>query len=356
LCLDLYPDLSETAAMKFTPGMLQEIGSCSAFPGGVVGNTGVGLHRLGIPVRLAGKIGDDLFGRSLGDYFKQLFPGGSKYIRVEKGHTGYCIVLSPSGSDRMFLAHRGINDDLNADDVDDALLEETAILHFGYPPLCRRFASDHGAELQKLFRRAHERGIITSLDMSLPSPGTFSYDLDWKSFLRQTLPHTDLFLPSIDELKFMLGRNDEISGAMLHDLSEQLLSFGAAVVGIKLGSDGFYLRTSPNAERLSFMNSLADKGVEAWLNREFAVPCRQVEVVGTTGAGDATIAGFLAGMISGNSVEEAARLAVTVGACSVTAADAISGIVPLHEVTARLASGLPLRPLSFIPEPIKILS
>jgi len=356
LCLDLFPDLSGCGQEPFIPGRLQEIGWCPAFPGGVVGNTGVALQRLGIPVKTAGRIGDDLFGRFIRDRLRQLIPGGIEHLRRADGHTGYCIVLSPPRCDRMFLAYRGINDDLSADDADDAFLEEAAILHFGYPPLCRRFASDHGAELQKLFRHAHAHGLVTSLDMSLPSPGSFSYNLDWREFLCRTLPDTDLFLPSIEELKFMFGLSGGTSGAMLHALSERLLEFGTAVVGMKLGSDGLYVRTSPNAARLSFIEALADKGVDAWINREFVVPCRQVEVVGTTGAGDATIAGFLAGMFTGTSVEQAASLAVAVGACSVTASDAISGIVPLREVAEQVAAGQPVRPLSFIPEHLKILS
>ncbi len=48
-------------------------------------------------------------------------------------------------------------------------------------------------------------------------------------------------------------------------------------------------------------------------------PCFDVEVVGTTGSGDATIAGFLSALLRDASPEEAMTMAVAVGACNVEA-------------------------------------
>jgi sugar/nucleoside kinase (ribokinase family) len=56
------------------------------------------------------------------------------------------------------------------------------------------------------------------------------------------------------------------------------------------------------------------------------VPCYAVEVSGTTGAGDATVAGFLAGVLHGESLEEAMRSATAAGACSVSGLTAIDHI------------------------------
>jgi sugar/nucleoside kinase (ribokinase family) len=62
-------------------------------------------------------------------------------------------------------------------------------------------------------------------------------------------------------------------------------------------------------------------------------------LVGTTGSGDATIAGFIAGILRGQSVEAALTTAVAVGACNVEAADALSGIRSWGDTQARVASG-----------------
>ena len=61
LCLDVIPDLSAVSEgqfqHRFQPGHLMRTGGVRSIPGGAVANTGLALHRLGIPVRLVGKIG-----------------------------------------------------------------------------------------------------------------------------------------------------------------------------------------------------------------------------------------------------------------------------------------------------------
>ena len=60
VCLDVIPVLSGPAGLE--PGRLLEIGPAEMSTGGAVPNIGLSLHRLGVPVRLMGKVGDDLFG------------------------------------------------------------------------------------------------------------------------------------------------------------------------------------------------------------------------------------------------------------------------------------------------------
>jgi sugar/nucleoside kinase (ribokinase family) len=62
-------------------------------------------------------------------------------------------------------------------------------------------------------------------------------------------------------------------------------------------------------------------------------------VAGTTGAGDATIAGFLASIARGLAAEEALTMAVAVGACCVEQPDAVSGIRAWDETVERLRAG-----------------
>ena len=62
-------------------------------------------------------------------------------------------------------------------------------------------------------------------------------------------------------------------------------------------------------------------------------------MAGTTGAGDATVAGFLAAMLRGFPPDDAATVACAVGACNVEAADAIGGVHTWNETLARIAQG-----------------
>lgn len=346
LCLDLLPEMDGDATVTFVPGSLQEVGPCATMVGGVVGNTGLALHRLGIPVKMAGAVGDDAFGHLITAKLHEYAPGCDQAICTKPAHTAYCVVFSPPGQDRMFFTHTGVNAGLSAADLPESFFNDLALLHFGYPPLCRTFAAEQGRELQTLFTRAHGAGVITSLDMSLPAPGTFAAALDWQAYLQHVLPVTDVFLPSLDELCMMLkAAPTQEKTMLLPSLAAQLIEMGAAVAAIKLGSDGLYVKTTSDRTRLQRLaGSIAD--LDAWLEKEFLVPCFQVETVGTTGAGDATIAGFLAGIVTGAAVEDAAQLAVGTGACSVTAQDAISGIVPLATMTQRIADGWPKRSFS----------
>jgi sugar/nucleoside kinase (ribokinase family) len=75
------------------------------------------------------------------------------------------------------------------------------------------------------------------------------------------------------------------------------------------------------------------------VGRELLAPCFATTVVGTTGSGDATIAGFLGALVNRLPPEEAMTAAVAVGACNVEAPDALSGIPAWSVVHQRLAAG-----------------
>ena len=85
----------------------------------------------------------------------------------------------------------------------------------------------------------------------------------------------------------------------------------------------------------------APADLAAWADQELWAPCFQVEVVGTTGAGDATIAGFLSGLLRDLPPLQVMAAAVGVGACDVEAADATSGIRSWEDTLGRIAAGWP---------------
>jgi sugar/nucleoside kinase (ribokinase family) len=79
--------------------------------------------------------------------------------------------------------------------------------------------------------------------------------------------------------------------------------------------------------------------VSAWASCELWAPCFQADLVGTTGSGDATIAGLLNALLRNFSPQQAITTAVAVGACNVEAADALSGIRSWEEKWKRVRSG-----------------
>ena len=324
ICLDIIPAFQARPGCGptlFVPGDLVKIGPAVIATGGAVSNTGLALHRLGVPTRLMGKVGDDLFGRAIMDLVRGVAPElAAGMIVAPRETSSYSVVLSPPGTDRMFLHCPGANDTFGADDVAAAQLAGARLFHFGYPPLMRRMYRHDGRELVRLFRRVKRCGLTTSLDMSMPDPRSEAGQVDWTRVLRRVLPWVDLFLPSRDEIELMLGRKKS-----LRALADQLRAWGAGTVGLKLGDQGLYVRTA---------------------QRELLAPCYAVNVAGATGAGDGTIAGFLAGWLRGLPLEQTLTTAGAVGACCCEAPDATSGIRSWSATQRRIAHGGRRRPVA----------
>jgi sugar/nucleoside kinase (ribokinase family) len=344
LCLDVIPPFVGTE-VRLEPGRLVEVGPALFSTGGAVSNVGLSLHRLGVPVGLMAMVGDDVFGslvrRRLHDALGEEAIVG---VRVSlQGATSYTLVINPPGTDRMFLHHAGLNDLFSATDIDLEAVSAAKLLHVGYPPLMAGLYDNGGAAFSAALSQAKAAGVTVSLDMAMPDPGAPSGKVDWPAFLKRVLPNADLFMPSFSEILFMLKRDlfdmgQEANPGLLAELSETLLDWGAAVVALTLGERGLYLRTA-GRERLLKMGRAGPDELELWANRELWAPVFDVTAKGTTGAGDAAVAGFIAGLLHRLGPEEALKMASAVGACSVEGADAVSGVQSWQETKARLRGG-----------------
>ena len=148
-----------------------------------------------------------MFGDSILDILRKRGDSLTEGILVDEGEqTSYCIVLSPRGIDRSFLYNPGANDNFQAADIQEQELSGARFFHFGYPTAIRRIYTDNGIELIKLLQKAKKRGLTTSLDMAYPDPDTEAGRMDWRAWLSGVLPLVDIFLPSLDEIFFMLDR------------------------------------------------------------------------------------------------------------------------------------------------------
>lgn len=89
-------------------------------------------------------------------------------------------------------------------------------------------------------------------------------------------------------------------------IAEIFMDYGIKIVGLKMGSEGCYIRTA---------------------SEEYRIPVYDVVAVDATGAGDSFVGGFLAGLIKGWALEDVGRLGNAVGACCVTKMGASNGIL-----------------------------
>ena len=357
LGVDLTPGFSSTRTMVpfselFRPGKLIETEGLNVALGGVVANTGLAMRRFGQRVELMGCVGND----ALGDLaVARLAQAGVTHgiRRTARGGTAYGLVIAPPGMDRLFLEDPGCNRCFTAVDIDYDVVRQSRLFHFGYPPLMPALWTNGGTELQTLLRRVHNLGVITSLDMTLPDADSPAGKADWPAILAGTLPLVDIFVPSIEELLFMLDANlyarylsEAAGGDMIAvippevytRLADRVLAMGVKVLLIKAGQRGAYLRTG-NLASVSLADRVGCPG-GSWLA---PLPVEAGRFCNACGAGDCAVAGFLAALLNGTDVITAGQSAMLAGRDNLYGPDALSGLQEWAQMSS-LVTGLKIKP------------
>lgn len=355
LCVDITPGFPQTKnaekiSQLLMPGKIIHVKNASFSTGGVVANTGLALKKLGSPVILMGKIGQDAFGATIQQTFEK-YQAGQHLILDNESSTSYTIVIAPPGVDRIFLHHPGCNDTFYMDDLDFEAIGQARHFHFGYPPLMRSMYLDGSKELIRIFTRVKEMGLTTSLDMAAVEDDSEAGQQDWTQIVKNLLPLVDFFVPSIEELGYMIDReryqdwtrragDKDITTILdvekdVQPLAQTLLDWGAKCVLIKCGASGIYLRTSTP----TVMKKIAPE-FTSWGNLEyFEKSFKPDRILSGTGAGDTSIAAFLKAALDGYPPKRCLQLAAATGASCITAYDALSGLKSFPELIQRIDGG-----------------
>lgn len=334
------------------PGKLVNVGPASISSGGCVSNTGGALHFFGADVILLCKIGGDVFGSILKDIYEKKGYNVS-FITASGETTSYTVIIAPPGCDRFFLHDSAVNNTFSADEINYGLVEEAGFFHFGYPSLMRQFYVDGGESLSGMFQKVKSMGLVTSMDTAAIDPDGSVAEHDWKSILAKTLPYVDFFVPSVEELFFMLDKpyyyklQERSSGEDIcrhlsfkediEPLADEVLGMGCKVVLLKCGASGMYLA----AKDYSVMKTIFDdKEAAAWNNfRLFAKSFVPDVILSGTGAGDTAIAAFIYGVVNGMSPSLCLDLAVGTGTSCLTSYDALSGLLSIDELKKKIDAG-----------------
>ncbi len=358
ICLDITPAFPDKTVSSLgemlTPGQLLQMGGADVHIGGSVANTGLALKILGADVLLMGKIGNDAFGEMAYSQLKE-YQAEEGMITSEDVNTSYSVVLAPKGIDRMFLHHSGANNQFYKKDLNFSLIEEADLFHFGYPPLMRSMYENDGRELLEIFREVKKLGVFTSLDMAAVDEYSEAGGAEWELILRRVLPYVDFFVPSVEELAYMIAKDRfyewkkrangrDITTVLdiekdVRPLAEKLIQYGAKVVLIKCGVPGLFLATAKQ-ERLEALNEILAGDLKEWSNlRVFEKSYKPDKVLSGTGAGDTSIAAFLYAIVTGHTYEECLQLATATGASCVAAYDALSGLKSFDELKEKIQRG-----------------
>jgi fructokinase len=281
------------ALVDLLPDRRGRIRDCERFEvrsGGAPANVAVGLARLGVPVSFVGVVGEDEFGHLLAR--KLADEGVDARLRFAKAaRTGLWFVAIDAQGERSFFAPTGTESADKLIDLEDLeRVPGAAVFHCG--------SSSHvlprgGAALRAAVRRAKERGMVVSFDPNVRAH--LWRDLrDLRSLCDDVLPFCDVVKLSEDELEPCLGVRDP--GKAFDALRTVKLAC------ITQGARG----------------AIARRGTEL-----VQVPAPEVQVVDTTGAGDAFVAGLLASDPLRRNLEQALLFACAEGSRACTRLGAV---------------------------------
>ncbi len=336
LVFDMTPIISAGSQLSLIGGSQAYLDQIEASIGGCVGNTGGALHRLGFPVKLVGKVGNDAFGHMVQDVISG-FGCQASIIISNDAATSCSIILLPDDGNRIILHKKGASNQIEADEILASLSLESSILHLGYLFNLGGLWTDGGASLLELLRHVHDKGIAISADTSSIKRGDvdFSYH---RTMLEKVLGHCDIFMPSVSDIVplYPCSSHDDI-----FNIARYFIECGAAIVLIKNGSGGMFLRTA-GLDRLERIPALFHTEYQAtlWADREIWMEAPKVEhIISTTGAGDIAVAGFLASFLLDEplSPEQAVSVSTALAGISLGSRDATSLIPCIDQVLASLS-------------------
>ena len=307
------------------PGGLEIIDEYELQTGGCGNNCAIALSRLGLSVATVGRVGDD----RTGDIVLELLTANGVrtdlMVRDRTARTSLSVVAVSDRGERSFLHHPGATLNLTAADVPAEALSGARALHVGGTFLLPGL---DGAPMADLLRRARTAGALTFVDTAVDGHG------NRLEVVEPILPQVDFFLPSEAEARGITGQDDPAAMAAF------LLGRGVKAVCIKLGEQGCYVAgrsPHPLAPSPIPMGEGGPEGVEGSY-----VPAFSVVPVDTCGAGDTFTAGFIAGVLNGFDLAEAARMANGVGAMCVTGLGATTAVGSWDQTLAFMA-GTPTR-------------
>ena len=236
---------------------------------GSAGGTAITAAKLGAEVRSAGAIGRDAVGDMLLMLLEREGIDTSLLVRREDLQTSASVLPIRANGDRPAFHVIGANGSYGPDDVPGDAIAEATHLHLGGPEFMG------GDAAASILSRAREGGVVTSADVLAPGdPGL----LEW---IAPALPELDYLFPNDEQVLAFTGAGG------LEEGCRALIERGAGCVVATRGAQGVLIVDGDSADE---------------------VPAFEVEVVDTTGCGDAFSAGFLRGLSLGRGRRESALL------------------------------------------------
>jgi ribokinase len=255
--------------------------------GGSAANTVVGLARLGCKSGFIGKIADDHEGKLQLDTFKTEGVDTAGITVAKKGKSGAVLGFVDKKGARALYINPGVNDLIEPREIKYEYVSQTKFIHLS------SFVGEKSFRTQKKLLSSLPDEVKISFD-----PGSL-YAQKGLAAIEPLIQNSYVMMPNAGELELITGEVDYRKGA------EVLLALGVKVVVVKLGEKGCYVTNGQETHAISSL---------------------KVNVVDTTGAGDAFNAGFLYGLLNNKNLGECGRLGNFVASRSVMVMGARAGL------------------------------
>lgn len=257
---------------------------------GAAGSAAIAAAKYGLNTLAVGGVGDDLMGKWVIERLADFGVDTSTMQHCEGVGTSSSMVPTRADGSRPALHMKGATGAFRVtDDMLDQVLD-ARVVHLGGSGLMDRMDGEPNA---RLLQEAKRRGCITTLDVFASTPKDMAH-------VEMLLPHTDYFLPSIEEGQALSGREDRDA------VAEFFLEKGVRCVVLTMGGEGAYYRHSDGTR--------------------FRMPAFEIEVRCTCGCGDVFNAGFAAGLCRGLDPETTVRLAQATSALNATGLGSQAGV------------------------------
>ena len=210
------------------------VGQYAANPGGAPANLAVAAARLGASTAFVGKVGRDAFGNYLRAVLEENQVDTTGLLEDEKEHTTLAVVSVDETGERSFSFYREPSADVNlkAEEIPQALLKDTRILHFGSVSLTAEPARSATLYAAKT---ARENGCLVSYDPNYRASLWSSQEAAIRE-MKNALPLCDILKISDEELPLLTGTTDPVEG------SRQLAELGIRLIFVTLGANGAFFR------------------------------------------------------------------------------------------------------------------
>lgn len=263
---------------------------------GAAGTAAIVGAKLGLRCLAVGGYGHDMMGGWAVDRIASFGIDTWGLQRIDGVPSSASIVLTRQDGSRPALHVRGATGHFVVNEADYDRVTDARVFHLGGVGLMDAMDGDRNAAL---IAHAKRRGCITTVDVFAGSPADLP-DVE------AVLPHTDYFIPSVEEARALTGLSD------LDEMARFFFGLGAQACIFTLGADGAYYRHCDG--------------------ETFTIPAYRVDVKCTCGCGDTFNAGFAAGLLRGLSAREAVQLAQACSALNATGLGSQAGIVDFDQV------------------------